>query len=293
MDGGKGRRMKRCAEGAPDKAIINRIMLRFRPIAPKPAAGGSCSGGSAMDDKNLFVTKGRTKRKYVRVRRSSGYKRNRRTAVEKMKDRREGLEKRSVTLQLLPERSERKESPECGFRHSCDRTVTRKNGLEKGDAPTCLDLDMNVRNDTDRTIAKRQMVGVLESWVTVESVTNICMGMRGLGTTDAERIRNLEDDTCPGFISDDLNRVFWLNGAFKRMLSHGRNNVQSPEMVTVRLVTKDKLLHLCTEFSCQVKLQNTWEKENYSQIVPCDVSRMDGGGFAWRMDVEAALSLGR
>lgn len=299
MESADGRGMIRCGGGGQDKAIMNRMMLRFRPIAPKPAAGGSGSGGSAVDSKNVFVTKGRAKRKYVRVRKNSGYKRKKRTAEEETKgtmEEKDGLEKRVVTLQLLPEKSERNESPESESRCNFDRTVTRKDSQDNGDPPMWLNFDKahkGVCKDSDRTVVTRQMMRAVESWVTVESVTDTCMGgVPGLGSTDVERMSNLEHDTCPGFVSDGLNRVFWVNGAFKRMVSQ-QNDGQLQELITVWLVAKEKLPYSYTAFSCQVKLQYTWGKDKCSQIVPCDVWRMDGGGFAWRLDVEAALSLGR
>ncbi|KAJ6776897.1 hypothetical protein OIU74_000971 [Salix koriyanagi] len=65
----------------------------------------------------------------------------------------------------------------------------------------------------------------------------------------------------------------------------------------VRLVIKEKLLRFvdcASAFSCWVRLQNSWQKEKCSKTaVPCDVWRMDFGGFAWRLDVDSALSLGR
>ena len=278
--------------------MMNRIMLRFRPIAPKPTTGGSSSDGSAMDNKNAFISKGRTKRKYVRVRKNnnnSGSKRKGRIAEEEMKEALDldmDMEKAVVTLQLMPEKSERNESPESASWCNIDPTVPRKDCEENGDAPIWLNLDEGVSksNDKDRT--------VVESWVTVESVTDTCMGVGVLGSTDVERMRNLEEDTCPGFVSDGFDRVVWVNGAFKRMVSQ-QNDGQSPESnnnnkkMMVWLVAKDKLPYLHAAFTCQVKLQYTCKKDKYSQIVPCDVWRMDGGGFAWRLDVEAALSLGR
>ncbi|KAK8687144.1 hypothetical protein V6N13_085976 [Hibiscus sabdariffa] len=59
--------MLNCAEGVLDKTIINCIMLRFSPIAPKPVNGDSVSGGSAVGNKNTGVTSKRVGRKYVRV----------------------------------------------------------------------------------------------------------------------------------------------------------------------------------------------------------------------------------
>lgn len=66
--------------------------------------------------------------------------------------------------------------------------------------------------------------------------------------------------------------------------------------VKVWLVTKEKLVPYMysSAFTCWVRLQYAWKEEKFSsQMVPCDVWRMDCGGFAWRLDVEAALGLGR
>ncbi|KAG6720188.1 hypothetical protein I3842_03G046600 [Carya illinoinensis] len=293
MEGGAGRCMKSYAVGVQDKVIMNRIMPRFRPIAPKPATGGSGSGGSATDNKDMFMKKGRTKRKYVRVRKNNpGTRPKKSTAEGEMKEYKDGLNKKVVTLQLLPQNSERNESPESGSGCSSDLTETIKNCQGIGVPPMCLNFNKAVRNDLDRTVVMRQMRGVMESWVTVESVTDTCMDVRRLGCTDAERMRNLAEDTCPGFVSDDSNRVFWVNGAFKKMMSR-RNDGLSPEIITVWLVAKEKLPYLYTAFTCQVKLQYTRGKDSFTQILPCDAWKMDGGGFAWRLDVEAALSLGR
>ena len=107
-------------------------------------------------------------------------------------------------------------------------------------------------------------------------------------------MRSLEVDSCPGFVSDGWNRVMWLNGAFKRMVTM----TWQPE-IAVWLAMNEELPYTHSAFTCQVKLRYTTvgdkdnSKENYcySQIVPCDLWRMDGGGFAWRLDVKAALTL--
>ena len=48
-------------------------------------------------------------------------------------------------------------------------------------------------------------------------------------------------------------------------------------------------------FTCRVRVVqcDTLGKERSSLTLPCDVGIMDGGGFAWRLDVKAALCLGR
>ena len=129
-----------------------------------------------------------------------------------------------------------------------------------------------------------------ESWVTVEYVTGTCMDGVGFGSTDVERLRNLDGDTCPGFVSDGMNRVRWVNGAFKRMV---RQQGQESWEIRIWLVIKDRLPYSYSTFSCHVKLQYWWGRDKYTQMLPCDVCRMDGGGFAWRLDVGAALTLGR
>ncbi|KAE8672459.1 Cytochrome C1 family isoform 1 [Hibiscus syriacus] len=74
-------------------------------------------------------------------------------------------------------------------------------------------------------------------------------------------------------ISDGLHRVQWFNGAYKRLLMEA-NDAPPPEIMVWLLLKQN---------------------EKLSRMLPCDVWKMDGGGggFAWRLDVEAALSLGR
>ncbi|CBI15623.3 unnamed protein product, partial [Vitis vinifera] len=45
MDAKGGCCIARYAGGAYDMSKVDRIMLRFRPIAPKPTSAGSVSGG--------------------------------------------------------------------------------------------------------------------------------------------------------------------------------------------------------------------------------------------------------
>lgn len=44
MNGREELHVKRCTNDAQDQMIMNWIMLRFWPIAPKPTNGGSDSG---------------------------------------------------------------------------------------------------------------------------------------------------------------------------------------------------------------------------------------------------------
>ncbi|KAJ9135442.1 hypothetical protein P3X46_032624 [Hevea brasiliensis] len=313
MDGGDRLRMIRCAGGTQDKTktIINQIMLRFRPIAPKPARSAPDSDISGLNNKNLLLSKGRTRRKYVRARKDNRLtKRNQKVSSseegnkENERDR-VGFDK-VVTLQLLPERSDQsKTSPERG-RSWCNVDLTKKlfHDPENNNqaASMLLKLKQPVIDGADPTVAmvpETKKKEVVESWVTVESVTdtNTCMEGRGLGCTDIERVKNLEEDTRPGFISDGSNTVRWVNGAYKRMVSAMEEEQEGLSVeIMVWLVKKEKLVPYMysSAFTCWVRLQYSWKEENWSsQMVPCDLWRMDCGGFAWRLDVQAALGLGR
>uniref|UniRef100_A0A803QL80 DUF7950 domain-containing protein n=1 Tax=Cannabis sativa TaxID=3483 RepID=A0A803QL80_CANSA len=224
MNGGpEGWSMIRCAGGAHDKSVMNRIMLRFRPIAPKPSGSGSDGTGLGSDHNN---------NKKIDLNRSDLISNNNSSSyfVENHED--------------LP--------------------MWKRSDQSYG--------------ESDRSRGTNGLV--VHTWVTVECVTGTCMvdDNRDFGSsysgTDMESVkRNLEKDTCPGFISDGSNSVLWVNAAFKRMVvrEEGENNNNDGLLPEIRVVLN-----------------------KYSRvIVPCDLWRMDGGGFAWRLDVEAALTLGR
>ncbi|KAF3444487.1 hypothetical protein FNV43_RR14179 [Rhamnella rubrinervis] len=296
MDGGN-RWHVASFHGAHDKTIINSMMLRFRPIAPKPDTGSSFPEGVSPENKDGLLTNKRVKRKYVRVRRHrniSKRRNNNNRSISFAQDKKVGLGSATETLQLMPEKTDGKDVLPSGS------TAVNTPIQDYRNRPTWI--NNNVKNmsveiedigtQTDRTVAVPSPVEAVESWVTVEFVTDTCMDVGVLGCTDVERINNLEKDTCPGFISDGLNIVQWVNDAYKRMVRH-QGEGRSPETtVTVRLVTTKAKLPSTTAFSCMVRSQYSGQKDKCTKMVPCDVWRMDHGGFAWRLDVKAALSLG-
>ncbi|PON95298.1 hypothetical protein TorRG33x02_088200 [Trema orientale] len=327
MDGRDGWHVSSFRSGS-HKTIINPMMLRFRPIAPKPAAGGSFTGGISPENTSAVLrTTKRVKRKYVRVRSKNNHNNhnprrrnsnnNNRSSGEE--ERESGLNSTTVTLQLMPEKSD-------GYDFLGGSGTRSWSCIINQYSTTVQDNDNNINNNrqppadevTDRTAlavgsvtppAAAAAAVVVESWVTVESVTDTCMDLRGLGRTDVERIKNLERDTCPGFVSDGcFSRVEWVNEAYKRMVvaeeakeeEEGRR--RWPEMV-VWLVANNNNNYNCQKtelglmgpaFTCWVRVQymRMNSNERCSKIMPCDVWRMDCGGFAWRLDVKAALSLG-
>ncbi|KAI3727027.1 hypothetical protein L1987_66835 [Smallanthus sonchifolius] len=122
------------------------------------------------------------------------------------------------------------------------------------------------------------------SYVTVECVTDTWVDRDVLGCTDEEIMMNMEKDTCPGFISDGQDRVVWMNKAYRLMVGE--------DDVAVVLVRKDKWSRSAVTypgFTCKVRV--TFGGPTLT--LPCDVWRMEIGTFAWRLDVKAALSLGR
>ncbi|KAK4282270.1 hypothetical protein QN277_013667 [Acacia crassicarpa] len=298
MNGAEGWRSTRCAGGGQDNTMINTLMPRFRPIAPKPAAGGPLLGRSPTFKDNAIISLRRPKRKYVRVRRSckeSNKDRERTVAKEEVKSR------SATTLQLLEEnRAEQQVSSKGGAWFSAStsmysHTVTVTNKEEEEARNPFIRLNLNLmNNDGNEALGQTAVMPprrtTVETWVTVEYVSETCMEALGLGCTDTEKLANLGGDSCPGFVSDGLNRIVWVNRAFGKMVMSRNNDEETPEM-EVRLVMRGPLAY--SAFTCQVKVQYTWGKEKCSQMVPCDAWRMDGGGFAWRLDVKAALSLGR
>lgn len=294
MKGGEGWHMQRCAGGDQDKSVImNRTMLRFRPIAPKPVVAGADVSGDGS--KNSVLTAARKKRKYVRVSKTKGYTRKKEPIINDGQDPTRVV----TTLQLLPEKNDINSSSDGGSLCDFDHTVSKNKNNVPVEQDQGQGLPLWLSNyisgsSSDPTVGMQQMRGArAESWVTVQCLAGTCMNVHGMfgRSMDAERMRiDLENDTCPGFISDGLSRVRWLNGAFKRMVSLQTYATD----IAVWLAMKEKLPHTYTAFTCQVKLQYmVVGKEKYSGMVPCDLWRMDDGGFAWRLDVKAALTLGR
>ncbi|KAK8690823.1 hypothetical protein V6N13_074349 [Hibiscus sabdariffa] len=243
--------------GVYDTSKVHRIMLRFRPIAPKPATGGSVSPRGSSE---VCCKSGRRKR---RLSQESNYTKSKRCN----KKRRVLNEEKRVTLPLLPE------TPDC------KESVLKP---QKGVATIPFWLSIGDADD------KRRMVGggpTEQTMVTVESLTDTDTWVSGdvLGSTDEEKKVNLGRDTCPGFISDAMGRVMWTNGAYKEM-------VGGETMVWLAVKEGLPLMIRYPAFACRVRVQYAGGS---SLTLPCDVWVMEGGGFAWRLDTNAALCLGR
>ncbi|KAL8132511.1 uncharacterized protein LOC141712100 [Apium graveolens] len=236
--------------GSEEKTIMNHIMLRFRPIAPKPVLNGSDSSYSDLEKKEV-IGKKRTKRKYVRVNKN--------------------VKKNSV------EKTQKKSDDETSW---LDETHVR------------VTLELLPGSSVERGGNNLSDLRGVESWVSIECVTGGFGHGRRIGCTDVEKVRSLERDTCPGFVSDGDGGVRWVNLAYRRMVN-GTGTGTGPEGVVVWLMNKERIPVGMEAFSCRVRVECGGGRRG--KVVPCDVWRMDGelGLYAWRLDLEAALSLGR
>uniref|UniRef100_A0A7N0VDS6 DUF7950 domain-containing protein n=1 Tax=Kalanchoe fedtschenkoi TaxID=63787 RepID=A0A7N0VDS6_KALFE len=315
MDGRGGCCIARYAGGGgyEDAKKMERVMLKFRPIAPKPATGGSVFGSSSSDNNNsnktssgettTYVKAGRGKRKYNAsgARRACGGGRKRVRASPEENDSKRLVDIETsrdtttvVTLPLLPESPTEIKTPTSRYvppapiwlSFNSPTTTTAVPGNNNSVARMNAISHHSYQNH-QVAAGGVKVLGVVGSGVTVECVTEMWVSGEGLGRTDEERVRILNHDTCPGFISDAQNRVTWTNRAYRKMVVGEEEGGD----VVVWLAMKERVPVSYPAFTCRVRVQNTCTKE--IKILPCDVWRMDGGGFAWRLDVKAALSLGR
>lgn len=273
-------------------------MLRFRPIAPKPVGD---EAAAAADQSRTDLTGRRVKRKYVRIRARQSKRRPRSKVTEGGKlpsppensgvDDAPPPEKKAVTLQLLGGRSEAESE-----REICDGSKERERFRENRCSVDRDGVSYASAAAYGGGAADPSADGpVVVTWIVVEGVTDKFTGV-GLGFSDKEKIYNLEKDTCPGFVSDWRNNVIWVNAAYKRMVAEDELAAAAAaeeKGFLVWLVVKEEIPQICPSFACRVSVsQQKGQGQKWNKIVPCDVWRMEFGGFAWKLDVNTALSLG-
>ncbi|EEF51828.1 conserved hypothetical protein [Ricinus communis] len=279
-----------------DMSTIDRIMLKFRPIAPKPA--NTFSSSPEIDEVGSRSSRGKR-----RCNKTNGNNTNNKRCKNGNNNRKkkvlseEKVGTAVVTLPLLPETPDLL-SPKQGKSGPTWLSFGSNNGNGTHHGTMLFGMSVDHQNVVTHPQIMRVVMG---SCVTVECITDTWVNLDGLGGTDEEKRMNLERDTCPGFISDGFGRVTWTNEAYKKMAGQGEDWRRGE--VVVWLVMKDKVTVMEAErvgnnraWTCKVRVQNQSTcrnvKERRSITVPCDVWRMDSGGFAWRLDVKAALSLG-
>ncbi|KAL4568240.1 hypothetical protein LXL04_023848 [Taraxacum kok-saghyz] len=288
MGGGNKRRDETGTAGGDPKSkmIINQIMLRYRPIAPRPVTVESSIGAAPLKEN-------RAKRKYVRVKKKMV--RECKVTVDDGKG--WSLDKTMAMLEVSNGGEFVVSDPTGKVPEWISFDVPGNNRSGNGiigslitPAPPSIGLH---EVDLATTVMRGE---VIESWITMESVTGTCEDEGRLGCTDDEIWKDLEIDSCPGFISNSYHEVQWVNLAYRRMVDPNRDGGAPPRQVLVRLcitVEKSAAVKYWPAFSCRVRVVNELPEKKKQMTVPCDVWKMDSGGYAWRLDVEAALSLGR
>lgn len=326
MDGRGGCCIARYAYGGGsyDMSKVDRIMLRFRPIAPKPASARSTAtlvsgGGSSPEMSDVSPRSGRGKRKYNNTSNGNNIKKCSSGGGSNRKRKVLGEENKVavdsvVTLPLMPEAPGRKDFPAKELRSEVRSDSLMPKQVQSTPAWLSFGGDGNDHAgghhqtagfgvSADPTAVMPRGMNIVGSCVILECLTDTWVDLGSLGRTDKEKRVNLEKDTSPGFISDGYGRVTWTNEAYRKMVGQGEG---VDHEVLVWLAIKEKVPVTVTlagrqAFTCRVRVRyqkyNTFEvdgKEKCSIITaPCDVWRMDTGGFAWRLDVKAALCLGR
>ncbi|KAK1295487.1 hypothetical protein QJS10_CPA16g00230 [Acorus calamus] len=258
------------ASAAVAATKIDRIMLRFRPIAPKPSPPPTSAAAASISSVS------RPKRRPSAASSETPIRRGRRRRSSPSEQ----------TLPLLKPTPPPPSSPDTPL----DPRV----------------MHLPIWFSTPAAIAARSEVVAptpvrpIGSWVTVESVSAAADACDGIGgACDAEAAKMvLEGDACPCFVSDRADRVTWTNEAYREMVGGGEGEMR------VALVTEGRVKAATSGggFTCRVRVRYAAAsataaaagKERVSSVTaPCDVERLREGGLAWRLDVKAALCLGR
>uniref|UniRef100_A0A7C8ZV59 DUF7950 domain-containing protein n=1 Tax=Opuntia streptacantha TaxID=393608 RepID=A0A7C8ZV59_OPUST len=285
MEGRGGCCIAKYAEGhvaAYDTSKMDTIMMRFRPIAPKPAVGSASSDGGGAHTKAGPGGKGRRRSTSRRKRKSCSPDRTAKTTTH------HGLMKSAVTLPLIPEAPDLSPTGKLQARPIWLSFNNKENNhLVVGDN-YCQGDSRVIPYQTAMVLPRQEKV--IASYVIVEGITDTWTGDQVMMN------RRLEEDKCPGLITDAWYRVWWTNEAYRRMVM---GDTWHHQKMAVWVMMEEKVPDTLQAFTCRVRVQRSSDgKESTGSsstlTLPCDVWRIDGGGwFAWRLDVDAALSLGR
>ncbi|KAI3793894.1 hypothetical protein L1987_36517 [Smallanthus sonchifolius] len=273
----------RCAADGKDNTVIDQIMLRFRPIAPKPATAESSGYVLPENDRK----RKRAKRKYARV--------NKKKKIDKARECNLPIKdtKNWFDLEKTVTDPVRKVSNWISFDLSGNKRKGTENNFNLFISEPPEKFPSGLHGvDLATAVDERKVV---ESWITMESVTGTCEDRRLIGYTDDEIRKHLESDSCPGFISNGYDEVLWVNPEYRRLLDLNPDGGEPASEVVVWLtvkVEKSTVVKYLPAFSCKVRIEYRSSEKKIRMTVPCDVFKMDSGGFAWLLDVRYALSLG-
>ncbi|KAJ6821180.1 putative allergen Asp f 7-like protein [Iris pallida] len=245
---------------------LGRIMLKYRPIAPRPvsAAAGAVTGGGGSAPPAVENCRGKKRRRAA----PAGGRRTRRGRKAAEKQQQEQQHSAAITtLPLMPETPERKE----------EEPATPTGSASATSSPASASAD-----GIPAVVVPRPVRPPAWSSVTVETVTDAWWD-------GGEPFGHELLDACPAFVSDGLGGVVWANEAYRRMVGGA-----GEEEARVALVTEGVAVPAGVRcFACRVRVRFACRSRGkVSVVVPCDVWRLaDGRKMVWRLDVKAALTL--
>jgi len=290
---------------------MGRIMLKFRPIAPKPAAMAPVPTPAPVPVTVAGAGAGRGKRKAV-----GGGRRGRKTKraatvapvvaapaaagdcrKDKDCDKEKSLSSRSSSSSGMTSVDSSPPPPPQQARQPATLPLMPVSPVEEKPAVAAATGEpAPVASMAPAPAAGAQPVpprpvlrpaAAASSWVTVEEVTATWR--------DGEEAPSSAAADAPAFVSDQWGRVTWTNAAFARAVSADGDE----EARAVGLAGALPAWGTCAGFTCRVRVVRhassaTPRRGGGSSVVaPCDVGRLDAGGcYLWRLDLQAALTLG-
>ncbi|KAL6641684.1 hypothetical protein ACP70R_019865 [Stipagrostis hirtigluma subsp. patula] len=286
---------------------MGRLMLKFRPIAPKPAAMASVPSPAPA----TAAGAGRGKRKAAG---GGGGRRGRKP-------------KKAATVapapaapmvaaaQVVGDMKESEKDKSLSSRSSSSSGMTSVDSSppppllappatlplmpvspveEKSAAAADEPAAVATAHDVGGHIfAPRALRPAAACFVTVEDVTTTWRD----GEAPSTATPRPGDDEAPAFASDQWGRVTWTNTSFRRAVSAADDrDAFSPAEVQVSLAARAlPAWGTCAGFTCRVRVHHASPRRGGggSLVAPCDVWRLDVGGcYLWRLDLQAALTLG-
>ncbi|RCV15800.1 hypothetical protein SETIT_3G087100v2 [Setaria italica] len=132
------------------------------------------------------------------------------------------------------------------------------------------------------------------TWVTVEELPRTCRDGEEAPSSAARIGPGPDGDAAPAFVSDQWGRVTWSNAAFARAVS--ADDEAGASAPAVALAGALPAWGTCAGFTCRVRVVRHAAPRRAggsSVVAPCDVWLLDAAGcYLWRLDLQAALTLG-
>ncbi|XP_034584694.1 uncharacterized protein [Setaria viridis] len=298
---------------------MGRIMLKFRPIAPKPAAMAPVPTPAPVPA--AAAGAGRGKRKAVG---GGGGRRGRKpkraaTVAQVVAP--------AVSAPVAPAGlpvGECRKDKDCEKEKSLSSRSSSSSGMTSVDSlpqqhhqPTTLPL-MPVSPVEEKATAAaatvepsavaapgagahpappralRPVPAAAATWVTVEEVTATWRDGEEAPSSAARIGAGPDGDAAPAFVSDQWGRVTWSNAAFARAVS--ADDEAGASAPAVALAGALPAWGTCAGFTCRVRVVRHAAPRRAggsSVVAPCDVWLLDAAGcYLWRLDLQAALTLG-